>query len=539
MEYDIFISCKSEDYELARSIYTFLVNKGYSVFLADTELRRTRRANFGNVIDEALEKAKHFVLFSSNSDYVKSTYVEAEWRTFLEELRCGRKNGNILTIRKGFDVVDLPISLRRYTSFTYDEFQSIIDYLPICTDIKEGVEYINKRTHKEEKPLTMEYKIIQAKGVEFKMIKVDGGTFDMGSENSNDDEKPVHKVTLSDYYIAETPVTQELWCAIMEKNPSYFKNVDFPVERVSWDDCIEFIKELNLITGAELRLPTEAEWEYAARGGKYGKGCLYSGNDDINQVAWWAENSENTTHVVKTKLPNELGVYDMSGNVWEWCNDNFALYVNESVTNPQGPIKETYKVQRGGCWDGQLFANKDSCKVTYRSSDLKTYSSKRIGLRLAMGSSDLRVREKKEIMPNAFKLTIAGKDIYMLLSANKKYYIGNILDSNSQFKWLSTNSEISVEDAMMVGAIITGIVVAPILTLCVAILKWIFKSEKDKSDDEIVVDENFCKAISGEYKFSIPNVEELEDVVESEKSHCFVLRLSDNPKLKELLKYSN
>lgn len=386
-----------------------------------------------------------------------------------------------------------------------------------------------------EKPINREYKIVQANGIKFKMIKVDGGRFDMGAENSAYDESPVHNVTLSDYYMAETPVTQELWNTVMGNNPSYFKNKDFPVEEVSWVNCIEFIKKLNSITGKELRLPTEAEWEYAARGGKYAKGCIYSGSNDINQVAWWAGNSENTTHMVKTKLPNELGIYDMSGNVWEWCNDNSAPYSNESVTNPQGPSKESSKVQRGGCWDGHLFANKDSCKVTYRSSDSKIYSSKRIGLRLAMSASNMPVPKETKILPNIFKLTIADKDIHMLLSANKEYYIGNILDKNAKFNWLKENSKISAKDAMIAGATITGLTVTPILTLCAALLYWLFKPDKDKKNDEVIIDENFCNAISGDYKFSIPNADELKDVIESEKSHCFVLRLGENPQLNEVL----
>lgn len=129
--YDIFISCKSEDYTLANEIYRFLCQRGYSVFIADVELRKLGRDKFGKVIDEALEEAKHFVLFSSNPNYVVSTYVEDEWRIFLEERRSGRKSGNLLTVRKGFEISKLPIALRNLQSFTYDNFQSIIDYLPL------------------------------------------------------------------------------------------------------------------------------------------------------------------------------------------------------------------------------------------------------------------------------------------------------------------------------------------------------------------------------------------------------------------------
>ena len=213
------------------------------------------------------------------------------------------------------------------------------------------------------------------KGVEFKMIKVEGGTFSMGATSEQgsdayDREKPVHSVTLSDYYIGETEVTQELWVAVMGSNPSVFKGNDQrPVENVSWDACQEFIKKLNQLTGKKFRLPTEAEWEYAARGGKYSRGYKYSGSNNADEVAWYWRNSgdkylsgewdkdriiENNckTHPVKTKKANELGLYDMSGNVWEWCNDWWGCYQSNSQTNPTGPSEGGSRVIRGGGWGG-------------------------------------------------------------------------------------------------------------------------------------------------------------------------------------------
>ena len=193
-------------------------------------------------------------------------------------------------------------------------------------------------------------------GVEFKMIKVEGGTFSMGatSEQEYDAlscEKPVHSVTLSDYYIGETEVTQELWEAVMGSNPSYFEGDNQrPVENVSWNDCQKFIKKLNRLTGKEFRLPTEAEWEYAARGGKYSRGYKYSGSNNSDEVAWYDSNSGSKTHPVKTKKDNELGLYDMSGNVWEWCNDWWGCYQSNSQTNPTGPSEGESRVLRGGGW---------------------------------------------------------------------------------------------------------------------------------------------------------------------------------------------
>ena len=200
-------------------------------------------------------------------------------------------------------------------------------------------------------------KTFTVKGVTFTMKPVAGGTFTMGATKeqgtSYSNEYPVHKVTLNDYYIGETEVTQELWPAVMGKNPSYFKVSglsNLPVELVSWNDCQKFIKKLNKITGQNFRLPTEAEWEYAARGGNKSKGYKYSGSNNLDDVAWYKHNCSNDTHAVKTKQPNELGLYDMSGNVQEWCNDRYGYYNSNAQTNPTGPSKGSNRVNRGGCW---------------------------------------------------------------------------------------------------------------------------------------------------------------------------------------------
>ena len=152
-----------------------------------------------------------------------------------------------------------------------------------------------------------------------------GATSEQG-EDADSDEKPAHQVTLSDYYIGETEVTQALWKAVMGTNPSNFKGDSNPVEKVSWNDCQEFIRKLNSLTGRTFRLPTEAEWECAARGGNQSKGYKYSGSNKIKDVAWYDGNSKDKTHAVKTKPSNELGLYDMSGNVNEWCWDLYGAY---------------------------------------------------------------------------------------------------------------------------------------------------------------------------------------------------------------------
>ena len=207
-------------------------------------------------------------------------------------------------------------------------------------------------------------------GVSFNMIKVSGGTFQMGatSEQGSDAydwEYPVHQVTLSDYCIGETEVTQELWKAVMGNNPSYFSGSDqLPVEYVSWNDCQEFIKKLNQLTGQNFRLPTEAEWEFAARGGNASKIYKYAGSNNIDEVAWYYGYFSSKTHPVGTKSPNELGLYDMSGNVWEWCQDWYGSYSSNSQTNPTGPSSGSYRVLRGGSW----LDNAGYCRVSYRSS---------------------------------------------------------------------------------------------------------------------------------------------------------------------------
>ncbi len=229
------------------------------------------------------------------------------------------------------------------------------NFCPICgRPLQRTAEQVMSENHlNTSEPSEQTFMV---KGVEFKMIKVEGGTFSMGATSEQgsdayDSEKPVHSVTLSDYYIGETEVTQELWEAVMGSNPSEFKgNNQRPVESVSWNDCQEFIKKLNRLTGKEFRLPTEAEWEYAARGGKYSRGYKYSGSNNSDEVAWYDSNSGSKTHPVKTKKDNELGLYDMSGNVWEWCNDWWGCYQSNSQTNPTGPSEGGNRVLRGGGW---------------------------------------------------------------------------------------------------------------------------------------------------------------------------------------------
>ncbi|MBR1838632.1 MAG: formylglycine-generating enzyme family protein [Bacteroidaceae bacterium] len=228
------------------------------------------------------------------------------------------------------------------------------------------------------------YKTFDVDGVTFKMIAVQGGTFRMGSEDGSENEMPVHTVILSDYYIGETEVTQALYTAVMGTNPSHFRSDKLPVEQVSYNDCKSFISELNTLTGQTFRLPTEAEWEYAARGGQKSRGYKYSGSNDIDEVAWYADNSDDQTHDVATKKPNELGLYDMSGNVWELCSDWFGseYYASSPTENPGGPSYGLFVVARGGCW----FESTKYSRVAFRNWSTDENRSKYLGFRLVLSS---------------------------------------------------------------------------------------------------------------------------------------------------------
>lgn len=221
-------------------------------------------------------------------------------------------------------------------------------------------------------------------GINYKMVSVAGGTFMMGATSEMkdpwDDEKPVHQVTVSGFSIGQTEVPQALWEAVMGNNPSHFKGNDLPVENVSWNDCMSFISELNNLTGKIFRLPTEAEWEFAARGGNKSNHTQYSGSSNINDVAWYDGNSGEKTHPVAQKKANELGIYDMSGNVCEWCSDRYGNYSGSAQTNPKGPNSGADRVNRGGGWG--LVAG--TCRLSTRNRNHNGSSGFSQGFRLCL-----------------------------------------------------------------------------------------------------------------------------------------------------------
>lgn len=226
---------------------------------------------------------------------------------------------------------------------------------------------------------------VTVNGVTFKMVQVEGGYFNMGGTAEHlangfyaqDDEYPIHVVKLDDYWMAETEVTQQLWAAVMGDNPSGFQgDLNLPVERVMWIECQTFIEKLNELTGMTFRLPTESEWEYAARGGKYTHNYVYSGSNNIDEVAW---HDGDCTRAVAQLQPNELGIYDMSGNVFEWCQDWFADYDMMPAENPTGPESGENRVRRGGSWGG----SNNGPRVAFRNYELPNIRFNYIGFRLA------------------------------------------------------------------------------------------------------------------------------------------------------------
>jgi TonB family protein len=276
---------------------------------------------------------------------------------------------------------------------------------------------------------TAEFAVAQKDPLNHEMIFVEGGTFQMGSSSGESDEKPVHSVTLSAFNIGKYEVTQAQWKVLMGSNPSHFKDCDdCPVEYVSWDEVQGFIRNLNALSSKNYRLPTEAEWEFSARGGKSSKGFTYSGSNDLNAVAWNADNSGSKTHAVGGKQANELGIYDMSGNACEWCCDWYGKYNSYSETNPTGASSGQYSVLRGGSWN--FVAN--LCRTARRGWYNPDYGSMNFGFRLVLPVED---ESKSEIQTETIKtdeepLTYVEQDaeypggsaaLYKLISENLVY----------------------------------------------------------------------------------------------------------------------
>lgn len=264
---------------------------------------------------------------------------------------------------------------------------------------EKGTAYGAEKTFTTTKTVVNPYTTITVEtsygSVQFDMAKIDGGTFTMGAQSTSSsqanydkdadsDEKPTHSVTLSSYYMGKTPVTQQLWYVVMGSYPNisstYGRGEDYPVYNITYTQCEQFITKLNSLTKKKFRMPTEAEWEFAARGGNNSNKYKYSGSNTIGSVAWYSSNSGNKTHPVAQKEANEVNLYDMSGNVWEWCSDWYGNYTMSAQTNPKGPSSGPGRVIRGGGYND----SPTECRVSVRSNASASSSFTTIGFRLVM-----------------------------------------------------------------------------------------------------------------------------------------------------------
>ena len=391
---DVFISYKSNDPQLgnndetvANELCAALEAAGISCWIAPRDIEPGVR--YGRAIMEAINSCKVMVVVFSkhaNTSEHIANEVDAIFARKVDIIPF-----NIDGTNPG---LEFEYYLRRMQWIdASDDYRKTIPELIMALRHKLGIT-INPANQENQLdkvvvPAEPSIETFNVNGVSFKMIRVEGGTFTMGAtpeqgEDAGSNEKPAHQETVSTFYVGETPVTNLLWAAVMGSDSdskslsadSFFHPVCF----ISWNKCQTFIAKLNELTGKQFRLPTEAEWEYAARGGKLSKGFKYSGSNNLDEVAWHIKNSDSKVHAVALKKPNELGLYDMSGSVGEWCQDKVEGY--DSIMQKNGIIYYHHRIIRGG---GALSKPLDwECRVSYRGScsDLETLTGP--GLRLAL-----------------------------------------------------------------------------------------------------------------------------------------------------------
>lgn len=380
---EVFISYSSKDKEIAEMVCSYLEQHHISCWVAYRDnIKGEPYAR--EIIRGIKETSIVVVLFSHNSNASENVLNEVDQAFRLERTIIPFK----LKKAEMSDELKYYLSRRQWVD-AYNNYEAELPALAsYCrsalgkVDIKNNCQAVH--------PQWAVYLSIEQKSALQKLIndltEVDSGNFTMGATHEQlhdayEWEKPVHKVVLSSFYITKHLITQELWSAIMPFNPSLNKNGEnLPVENITWDECQEFINTINEMTGLSFKLPTEAQWEYAARGAGKNKGTRFSGGNRIDEVAWYDENSGKCTHPVGRKKSNEIGLYDMSGNVWEWCSDWYDVYDMQVVTDPLGAVSGTRKVLRGGCAN----TGAGCCRISYRIGRNMKYKDGFLGLRLVL-----------------------------------------------------------------------------------------------------------------------------------------------------------
>ena len=386
-QYDIFISYSRTDIKLAEEIQRTLEKFGLRCFRDTSDIHISE--DWIDVLSDRIMDSKVFLLLGSSNAY------RSKW-TKREVLFADNNQRQIVPYM--IDNTQLPprlsfllgnINQRSMSDYPVeqlvDELKGLIGFPPAPPKPKP----IPKPPKNQGEPILepshfpfMKGKPVEfvVSGIKFNMMPVKAGKFIMGTTNRGNGF-PAHEVQLlKDYYIGETEVTQSLWEAVMGNNPSHYKGALLPVETVSWDECHNFLKRLGELTHHHFRFPTEAEWEFAARGRNSNPEEMYAGSSEVWNVAWYGDNNNNGTSPVKRKMKNELGIYDMSGNVNEWCLDFYASYPNNKLIDPKGPTIGTMRVARGGSW----YENEAKCRVYVRNKALPSTRSSNLGLRLAL-----------------------------------------------------------------------------------------------------------------------------------------------------------
>lgn len=406
-KYDVFISKNNADLPIALELAHVLTRKGFRVFESSESLPKMARSEYSDAIDNALDNSSHLlVICSKNENGQNSRWVKKEWQSFRNEVLSERKNGNIVVLLVGgIRIADLAFGLREYQAFDYETFDidQLILYFPRENESRSNDEIINKTPESEVDDLdepeetNESERIVKLDELSFRMIHVEGGVY--------------QSKRIDSFYLGQFPVTQNIWENVMGNNPSRFPDIQsskggrwksvakdaakgfviggplmavgrgiysyimhdstsdtghLPVENVNYYEALEFVERLSEMTGLHFSLPTEMEWEYAAKGGIFSNDYVYAGGDDIDTVGWYKENSSGKTHPVGEKIPNELGLYDMSGNVWEWVLDS-------------SPVKGI-GVRKGGSWH-QVSTQ---CLCTNRHLSDRNKKTSGLGLRVLM-----------------------------------------------------------------------------------------------------------------------------------------------------------